>query len=105
VLGITSDPDPVPVGGTSDLTASLVFNSSGADTSAAGFVPDGIEVAFAANAVSGQFGGAASVTPADALTVNGEALSVFSAPGVSTIAVVSAEVDNQTVESLIQITN
>jgi uncharacterized repeat protein (TIGR01451 family) len=90
VLDLTADPMTVFAdGGTADLTASLTTNSDGDDTSAQGAVPDGITTTFDADL--------GSVSPVVTGTVDGLAMSHYTAPTDPAGEVVSATVHNETV--------
>ena len=90
VLGTTAIPTTVPAGGTSTFTANLKFNSAAADTSAAGFVPNGIPVTFSVATLG-------SVNPLSGVTASGAATTTFTAPLVGGPFDVCATVDNETV--------
>ena len=98
VLGVTSTPTSVLPGATANVAASLVFNSAAANTSAGGFVPDGILAAFTA-----PDGG--SVLPTSAGTLNGIAGTVFTAPTTDANYQVCAAVDNETFCATITVEN
>lgn len=98
VLGVTSTPTSVLPGATANVAASLIFNSAAADTSAGGFVPDGILAGFTA-----PDGG--SVLPTSAGTLNGIAGTVFTAPTTDANYQVCAAVDNETICSTITVEN
>lgn len=90
VLGITASPGGVAVGGgTSAITASLIRNSNGADTSSLGFVPDGIPVTFASTL--------GSISPGVGSTLSGVASATFKAGNTAGTGSASATVDSQTV--------
>jgi len=95
VLGITAVPDTIPTGSNSNLTADLVHNSDGDDTSGTAFVPDGIAIVFAA--IPGD------VAPVNTATADGMGHSVYTAPTIPTTAIASAHVDCQIVQTPIQI--
>nr|WP_321353039.1 PKD domain-containing protein [uncultured Methanoregula sp.] len=95
VLGITANPLSVQTGGTSAITANLKYDSTGADKSGSGTVPDGIPVTF--ETTSG------SVSPASATTVSGAAGTTFT-PSSAGTTTVSSTVDGQTVTVKITVT-
>jgi len=75
-LRLTAVPGTILVGGTSNLTADVTFNSNNVDTHLSGNIPDGIPVGFMGNA----FGG---VAPPITSTTSGKANSTYTgtAPG------------------------
>ncbi|MFP4343444.1 MAG: right-handed parallel beta-helix repeat-containing protein [Anaerolineales bacterium] len=89
VLDLTANPLSLPPGGTSDLTASLRENSAGQDTSAGGYVPDDITTTFAA--------AVGSVSPVITGTLQGLALSTYTAPATPGAEIISTTVHNETV--------
>jgi len=95
VLGIAADPATIPTAGASALTADLIRNSDGDDTSGMAYVPDDIPVTFAA--VPGD------VAPVNTVTTDGMASSIYTAPTIPTTAIASAHVDCQTVQTPIQV--
>lgn len=96
VLGLAADPTAISVGETSDLTADLIWNSDGVDTSTLGYLPDGLDVGFGSDVLG-------TVAPVSASTILSEANSVFTAGGLPGVAVVDATVHNQTVTATITI--
>jgi PKD repeat protein len=84
VLGATANPATTTLGGTSAVRANLTFDSSGADTSASGHVPDGISASFATA------GG--SVLPAAGTTTDGAAETTFTS-AVTGVTAVTSTVD------------
>jgi hypothetical protein len=98
MLGITASPSSITMVQTSRIQANLTFNSTGFDTSASGYVPDGIPVAFAV--VSGP--GSGTFTPSAGNITTGANTTTFTptAPG---IAEVNATVDGQQVNTFITI--
>jgi CSLREA domain-containing protein len=97
VLKTSASPTSIATGGTSTVTADLTFNSSNADTSAGGTVPNGIVAAF-----SGTLGTFATPT---ATTVAGKATDVYTAGGTSGVAGLSAVVDGQTASTSLTVLN
>ncbi|HEX9004059.1 MAG TPA: hypothetical protein VGB07_29375, partial [Blastocatellia bacterium] len=95
VLGLSAMPNSIPVGGTSNLTADLTFNSDAMDTSGSGNLPNGTPVTFA--------GTGGTVLPLNATTAAGKAMSVFTAttsgPGSA-----STTVDGQTISNSLTVT-
>jgi parallel beta-helix repeat protein len=88
VLTLSIADNTLTPGQTTTLTADLVHDSDGADTSGGGTVPP-TPVAFSTTA--------GSVSPPSANTVNGAATSTLTAPITLTSETASATVDNQTV--------
>jgi hypothetical protein len=86
VLRITAMPNSIFVGGTSTLTADLTFNSSNVDTSASGFIPDGILATFA--------GTLGTVNPVVVGTTGGKAQTTYTAGATPGVASVTATIDN-----------
>ncbi len=89
LLGLTADPLTLSSGSTSTLQASLRQNSDDVDTSASGYLPDGVPAVFTATL--------GTVSPAQVDIAQSLAESLFTAGTVDGDAVVSATVDNQTV--------
>ena len=89
VLGLAAVPSSVNPAQSSTLTADLTHDSSGADTSTAGHLPDGTPVGF-----SGTLG---TVNPANTSTSGGKAGSTYTAGSSGGNGSASATVDNQTV--------
>jgi hypothetical protein len=85
-LRLSAAPSSIFVGSHATLTADLTVNSNGADTSAAGYLLDGMPIAF-----SGTLG---SVAPASAGTVGGKAQSRYTAGTIPGSASASAQLDN-----------
>jgi CSLREA domain-containing protein len=94
VLGLTATPNSLTVGGMSNLTADLTFNSDNTDTTGLGNLPNGTPVSFAG--VNG------TVAPPAATTTLGEASAVFTATA-SGAGSASTTVDAQTVTTPITI--
>ncbi len=94
-LRIGAVPSTVAALGVSTVTADLTFNSSNADTSAGGTVPNGIASAF-----SGTLGTFSAPT---ATTSSGKASNLFTAGSTVGTANVSSTVDAQTVSTTIGI--
>ncbi|MCL4837223.1 MAG: hypothetical protein KJ058_04570 [Thermoanaerobaculia bacterium] len=90
-LGIALGSANLQLGDSTAVTANLRMNSDGADTSAGGFLPDGVPVAFGAT------GG--TVDPAAGLTLQSLAGSTFTAGALPGAFAVSAEVDGQLVST------
>lgn len=90
VLSAAADPTAVQPLGTSTIAADMIFNSDAADTSAAGYLPDGIPAAYTA-----PDGGTLSETAA--LTLNGTLLptTTFTAPAADQAYQVCTAVDNE----------
>ena len=95
LLGIDAIPTVVTAGGFSDVTADLLIDSDGTDTSGLGTVPDNITVDFTATL--------GTVSPPTTGTSAGTAMTTFVANATSGTATVDATVDNQTVSIDIQI--
>ncbi len=87
-LDLTVAPNPILVGGTSNLTADLTFNSTPVDTSGSGNIPNGTPATFA--------GTGGTVAPPSATTTSGKALSVFTGTTGGTGSA-STTVDGQTI--------
>ncbi|MEI6666625.1 MAG: S8 family serine peptidase [Acidobacteriota bacterium] len=84
-LGVSA----VPHGASATVTASLVFASTGLDTTPWGQLPDGIPVRFTASQ---------GVISSPVATINGRSVTTFNAARAGT-ATVSATVDNETVST------
>ncbi|MEP7341083.1 MAG: hypothetical protein ABI977_25360 [Acidobacteriota bacterium] len=84
----------VPGGGT-NLTASLLFNSDGTDTSASGSLPDRTPVAFATTL--------GAVSPAVATTTDGRANAIFNAGSKTGQANISAAAGSQNVSLTVKV--
>ncbi len=95
VLDLTPDAAVINQGSSTNVTADLVHNSDGVDTSGSGTVVDGIDVAFGTNL--------GAVNPVNGTTVAGEAVTQFDAPLATGTATLSATVDNETVTTDIEI--
>ena len=95
ILRIGAAPATVVAGASSTVTADLTFNSSSADTSSGGTLPNGISSAFI-----GTLGTFAAPT---VTTTSGRAASLFTAGGVVGAASVSTVVDAQSVSTTIAI--
>ena len=94
VLSVIADPTNINTGSTSQITADLTHNSDNQDTSSQGYVPDGIPVQFLATL------GAINTTGA---IVNGRATAPFQAGASNGQANIQTTVDDQTVNTLINI--
>ncbi len=94
VLGITAVPNTVGIGGMSNLTADLTFNSTPADTSGSGNLPNGTPATFA--------GTLGTVAPMSATTTSGKANSVYTAT-TGGMGSASTTVDMQTVSTPITV--
>jgi hypothetical protein len=92
VLTVGALRDPVPNECSTNLRGHLWRDSDGADTSAMGSAPDGTIIQFGADAMG-------SVMPTSAPTVYGAALTLFQPVMATGPAVVSATLDNQTVQA------
>lgn len=90
VLSAVADPATVQSSETSVVTADLIFNSAAINTSGAGYVPNGIPMAFTA-----PDGG--TVNPITGATLNGADDTTFTAPVVDQAYQVCTEVDNELV--------
>ena len=95
VLTVTATPGSVQVGGTSAIAAKLTINSSAADTSASGHIPDGTPVAF--SSVNG------SIFPFSATTIAGQAAATFTAACPTGAGSASATVDSQTAAATVTV--
>jgi CSLREA domain-containing protein len=82
-------------GESSTMTADVTFNSSSADTSSGGAIPNGTPITFSATL--------GTLTSPSSTTTNGKATVVYTAGGVQGIASLSASLDGQTVSSLLRI--
>jgi CSLREA domain-containing protein len=91
VLKASASPAAVMPHGSSTMTADLTFNSTNADTSAGGAIPDWTIVTF-----SETFG---SFAPPSSATTSGKATGIYTAGSASGWARLSASVDNQTVSA------
>lgn len=97
VLRLDVAPDTITPGGTSTLTADMTFNSDGADASASGFIPDGLDVLFTTS-----LGSVGSPSVIKQLA-NGKATATLVADAGVGVADVSATVDSQTVTASVTI--
>ena len=95
VLKVTASPTSITPNAASTATADLTFNSTNADTSGGGMVPNGIAAAF-----SGTLG--TFVTPT-APTASGKATDVYTNSGTAGSANLSAVVDGQTVSTTVSV--
>ena len=86
VLRITATPNSIFVGGTSNLTTDLTFNSNNLDTSASGFIPYGTPATFA--------GTLGTVNRVVVGTTNGKAQTMYTAGTTPGTASVTATIDN-----------
>jgi hypothetical protein len=97
VIVVSAAPSALFTGGGSTISASLTVNSDGADTTPAGFLPNGTPVAF--TSVLG------SIAPPNAGTSAGQASAVFTAGAVAGTGSAASVVDGQTVDVPITIKN
>ncbi len=95
ILRISASPTTIPVFGNSAISSDLIINSDAANTSGGGNIPDNTPANFAAT-----LGG---VAPAAVGTAAGLLATTFTAGGVAGTATVSCTVDNQTVQTNIEI--
>ena len=93
-LSLSASPTSVATNQNSALTAKTTINSAGTDTSASGHILDGTPITFSTNL--------GTVNPTGMGTTNGVANSSFSSPTNGT-ATVSTTLDNQTVNTNIQV--
>ena len=97
VLNVSASSTGVPVGGTSTITADLIHNNLGEDTSSLGFVPDGIPISL--NVLNPGLG---IVNPVTVFTVNGVSSSIFTGIA-SGLSLVNVTVDSQTLQQQLKI--
>jgi PGF-pre-PGF domain-containing protein len=97
MLCATALPPSITTVHTSAVQANLTYNSAGMDTSASGFIPDNIPLAFAITS------GGGGIQPLTGSTTNGANTSTYTpaAPGTATVGVT---VDSQTVSTPIVVT-
>lgn len=95
VLGISANPTQIAPGGTSNIEASLRWNSDGIDTSAGGNLPDDVPATFTATL--------GTIAPANSQTSSGLVPSTFTAGGSTGTALISVTVDNATVSTPVEI--
>ena len=95
ILKASASPATIPPLVSSTMTADLTFNSSNADTSSGGTIPDGTSAAF-----TGTLGTFATPTSP---TVNGKAVDVYTAGFSFGSPTLSSTVDGQTVSTTIAI--
>jgi hypothetical protein len=95
MLGLTTVPDELLLGGSATATATLRFNSDAEETVGEGWIMDGTPVAFGAT------GG--EVVPETTGTLTGNAATVFTATAVGSQQV-SAAVDGETVSNQVTVT-
>lgn len=98
VLSAVAVPATVPPSGVSVVTANLIFNSAAINTSGAGYVPNGIPMAFTA-----PDGG--TVNPSTGATLNGADNTTFTAPVVDQAYQVCTDVDNELYCVSLMVTN
>jgi VCBS repeat-containing protein len=98
VLSAVAEPAEIPPLGASLVTADLIFNSDGADTSTDGFVPDGILTFFSAPD-GGEF------DPTDGATLNGVVTTTFTAPVDFGDYQVCTEVDSEQLCIIVAVVN
>lgn len=88
VLGISAYPNSVPFGGTSTVTANVIYNNLGQDTSSIGHIPDGTPITITTDI--GNVGSKSVVR----YTVNGIVSTIFRANDGLGIANLNAILDN-----------
>lgn len=98
VLSAVAVPATVPPSGVSVVTANLIFNSAAINTSGAGYVPNGIPLAFTT-----PDGG--TVNPSTGATLNGADNTTFTAPVVDQAYQVCTDVDNELYCVSLMVTN
>lgn len=95
VLNATAAPTIIPLGSMLTLSADLRFNSSNADTSSAGTVPNGTSITFT--------GTGGTLNPASSLTTAGVASSTYTATGPKGPATLTVALDGQFVSTTVHI--
>lgn len=97
VLTFTPDSAVINTTASTNVTASLNTNSDAVNISGMGTVIDGIDVAF------GIVSSAGGIAPPNGTTSSGEEVTVFTAPAVPETATLSTTVDNETVNTDIEV--
>jgi len=94
ILSITASPTNIPPNGVSTVTADLTHNSDGQDTWAmyGKCIPDGTPVTFGCDTLG-------TVDPVNTATINGKAITNFTAGQERGIATVNATLDSETLET------
>ena len=95
ILNVSANPDYIQVGGTSTITADFTQNSDGQDTSSMGHIPDGTAVTFTTDL--GNLGSKSVLK----YTLNGKATTTLITDEGAGTATVSAQTDNQTVQTIV----
>ncbi len=95
ILRISANPTSLPPFGVSAISSDLVMNSDAVNTSGGGTIPENTPATFGATL--------GTVNPINDGTVSGELATTFTAGGATGTATVSCTVDNQTVNTPIEI--
>ncbi len=97
ILSGTSSTNPL-VSGTSTITADFTHNSDGQDTSAEGYIPNGLVTNFSSDSLG-------SINPVSAETLNGKAYTKYTAGPNRGISIVNITTNNQSSNLSIKITD
>ena len=97
VMNVSANPNSIQNSSTSIVTADFTHNSNGDDISTLGIIPDGLVVNFSSDSLG-------TVNPVNSTTVNGKAITTYTAGTTTGTSNINANANNQTVNTSINVT-